>query len=194
MAATKNRDWLCFFSRSGSEINNLSKTLEIYPDAIVTNRQNLEGVNTDLLSVNTFREHKLNSAIWYTLPTKPTVTDYEQILSRFDNPVITLHGYLRIIPKEICEKYEIYNLHPGLIDKYPELKGFNPQERAFKVGYDLAGCVIHKVIPEVDAGELIMGQGVSIKNKTLEEVYAALHICASDLWKSFFTAYNILER
>jgi folate-dependent phosphoribosylglycinamide formyltransferase PurN len=188
------RPWVTFFSQTGTEINNICNTLGVYPDAIITNRLTTEGVNPNLLSTTTFREHKLNRTIWYMLPLKPDVQAYENILSHYDNPVVTLHGYLRIIPKAICEKYEIYNLHPGLIDKYPELKGFNPQERAFKGGYDLAGCVIHKVIPEVDAGELIMGQGVSIKNKTLDEVYAALHACASDLWKSFFTAYNILER
>ena len=187
------RPWVTLFSQTGTEINNLCKALEIYPDAIITNRQNLEGVNTDLLSVNTFRAHKLNSIIWYTLPAKPTAVDYLNILKLFKNPVVTLHGYLRIIPREVCEKYEIYNLHPGLIDKYPSLKGYNPQERAFKEGYKLAGCVIHKVVPEVDAGEIMLSQGVSIENKTLNGVYEALHDVAFDLWKSFFTGYNILK-
>jgi len=188
------RPWVTFFSQTGTEINNLCKALEVYPDAVVTNRQSLDGVNKDLLSVNTFRAHKLNSVIWHALPAKPTAIDYLKVLEQFKNPVITLHGYLRIIPKEICEKYEIYNLHPGLIDKYPSLKGFNPQERAFREGYKLAGCVIHKVVPEVDAGEIILSQGVAIENKTLTEVYDSLHNVAFDLWKSFFTAYNILGR
>ncbi|NBP59198.1 hypothetical protein EBU71_22125 [bacterium] len=188
------RPWVAFFSQTGTEINNLCKALDIYPDAIITNRLNTDGVNKDLLTTTTFREHKLNRTIWYMLQQKPSVASYKEILSHFENPVITLHGYLRIIPKEICEQYEIYNLHPGLIDKYPSLKGFNPQERAFVQGYKLAGCVIHKVVPEVDAGEIMMSQGVSIENKNLKEVYETLHSVAFDLWKSFFTAYNILGR
>lgn len=187
------RPWVAFFSQTGSEINNLCKALEIYPDAIVTNRLTTEGVNVELLTTTTFREHKLNRTVWYMLQAKPTVENYREILSHFKNPVITLHGYLRVIPKEICEQYEIYNLHPGLIDKYPSLKGFNPQERAFSQGYKLAGCVIHKVVPEVDAGEILMSQGISIENMQLKEVYEKLHTVAFDLWKSFFTAYNILK-
>ena len=188
------RPWVCFFSQTGSEINNLCKDLGIYPDAIITNKQTTEGINKDLFTTTTFREHKLNRTVWYVLPQKPTVENYLQVLSNFNNPVVTLHGYLRIMPKEICDKYEIYNLHPGLVDKYPSLKGFNPQERAFKEGYKLAGCVIHKVIAEVDAGAIMMSQGISIEHKSLDEVYACLKQVALDLWKSFFSAYKILNK
>jgi len=188
------RPWITFFSQTGTEIHNLSNDLGIYPDAIVTNNSNISRINSGLRMISEFRANKLNRELWYMLPPKPTATDYESILSHFKNPVVTLHGYLRIIPKEICEKYEIYNLHPGLIDKYPELKGFNPQERAFTQGYKLAGCVIHKVISEVDEGSIIMGQGISIQSMNLDQVYEALHNTALDLWKSFFKAYDILEK
>ena len=188
------RPWVAFFSQTGSEINNICKSLQIYPDAIITNRLTTEGVNLELLATTTFREHKLNRTVWYMLPAKPVAENYTEILSHFINPVITLHGYLRILPKEICEKYEIYNLHPGLIDKYPSLKGFNPQERAFKDGYDIAGCVIHRVTPEVDEGEILLSQGTNIKGKSLSEVYTVLHEVAFDLWKSLFTGYKILEK
>jgi len=188
------RPWIAFFSQTGTEINNICNSLGIYPDAIVTNRFNTDGVNKELLATTTFREHKLNRTVWYMLPQKPTLENYNEILAHFINPVITLHGYLRILPKEICDQYEIYNLHPGLIDKYPSLKGFNPQERAFKEGYNVAGCVIHKVISAVDEGEILLSQGVSIKGLTLPQVYSVLYEVALDLWKSFFTGYKILKR
>lgn len=188
------RPWVTFFSQTGTEIHNLSNALGIYPDAIITNNINMLNVNRDLRAVTEFRTNKLNNEIWYMLSPKPSVKDYEDILSKFDNPVITLHGYLRIIPKEICEKYEIYNLHPGLINKYPSLKGFNPQQRAFTEGYKLAGCVIHRVIPEVDAGEILLSQDVSIEGLNLNGVYEALHDTALDLWKNFFTTCNVLNK
>ena len=187
------RPWVTFFSQTGTEIHDLSNALGVYPDLIVTNKLDFKGVNKELLSTTQFREHKLNKTILTVLPNKPAVEDYVKILKAFYNPIITLHGYLRIIPKEICEKYEIYNLHPGLIDKYPSLKGFNPQERAFAEGYKLAGCVIHKVTPGVDEGEILMSQGVGIEGMTLDGVYGALRDTALDLWKSFFSAYNILK-
>ena len=187
------RPWIAFFSQTGTEIANLCQSLGTYPDAIVTNKQDITGVNKDLINITSFREHKLNQTIWHLLPSKPSIDDYLTILSHFDKPVITLHGYLRIIPKVICEKYEIYNLHPGLIDKFPELKGFNPQERAYKENYKLAGCVIHRVVPEVDAGEILLSQGISIEGLNQNQVYEKLHETAFDLWKSFFTGYKILE-
>jgi len=188
------RPWITFFSQTGTEIAALCQALGKYPHGIVTNKQNMTNVNKDLVNTTSFREHKLNQTFWHILPAKPSIDDYLNTLSSFDNPVITLHGYLRIIPKVVCEKYEIYNLHPGLIDKYPSLKGFNPQERAFREGYKLAGCVIHRVIPDVDEGEILMSQGISIENKTLNEVYDSLRNVALDLWKSFFTAYKILDK
>lgn len=194
MGHIKNRSWICYYSQTGTEIYNLSNAIGIYPDAIVTNGSNLEAMNKDLLAQIQFREHKLNRTLLYFLPHKPVTSDYEKILSRYNNPVITLHGYLRIIPKEICEKYEIYNLHPGLINKFPSLKGFNPQERAFREGYKLAGCVIHRVVPEVDAGEILLSQGISIEGMTLPQVYHTLHNVALDLWKSLFAGYKILDK
>jgi len=187
------RPWVALFSQTGTEIYNLSNALGIYPSAILTNRDSLDGINKELLGLTGFREHKLNETTLHFLPSKPVTSDYKKILKNFNNPVVTLNGYLRIIPKEICEQYEIYNLHPGLIDKYPSLKGFNPQERAFKDGYKLAGCVIHKVTPGVDEGEIIMSQGTNIEGCSLNEVYKKLHQTAFDLWKSFFTGYNILK-
>jgi folate-dependent phosphoribosylglycinamide formyltransferase PurN len=189
------RPWITFFSQTGTEIYDLSNALGVYPDCVVHNKHNNDGVNQKLVELTTFRATKLNMMhCWQHLPPKPSVTNYENILSRYDNPIVTLHGYLRIIPKQICEKYEIYNLHPGLIDKFPSLKGFNPQQRAFTEGYDVAGCVIHRVTPGVDEGEILMSQGIDIKSKTLNEVYDALRVTALDLWKSFFTAYRLLEQ
>lgn len=189
------RPWVTFFSQTGTEIYDLSNALNVYPDCVVTNRQTTEGINQKLIELTTFRATKLNmSHVWCMLPAKPTVENYENVLKNFNNPVITLHGYLRIIPKEICEKYEMYNLHPGLIDKFPSLKGFNPQERAFREGYKLAGCVIHKVTPGVDEGEILMSQGEQISGLNLDEVYVKLRKVALDLWISFLKGYKILNK
>jgi folate-dependent phosphoribosylglycinamide formyltransferase PurN len=188
------RPWIAFFSQTGTEIHNLSNVLGIYPDLIITNKSDLKDINKELLGTIQFREHKLNRTILEYLPNKPIASNYLKLLKKFKTPIITLHGYLRIVPKEICDQYEMYNLHPGLIDKFPTLKGFNPQERAFIDGYKLAGCVIHRVIPGVDEGEILMSQGIGIEGMDLNGVYGALRDTALDLWKSFFTAYKILER
>jgi folate-dependent phosphoribosylglycinamide formyltransferase PurN len=53
------------------------------------------------------------------------------LLEQFPDAIVTLHGWLRVIPAYVCERSRIYNGHPGLITKYPELKGKDPQVRAF---------------------------------------------------------------
>lgn len=187
------RPWICCFSQTGSEIHNLSNALGRYPNAIITNKQTHDTTNTNLLDVTKFREHKLNTIIWHQLQSKPVLADYERILSNYTNPIMTLHGYLRIVPKEMCDKYEIYNLHPGLINMYPELKGYNPQERAFTGGYKKAGCVIHKVTPGVDEGEIMATGEVNIEDLTLVQVYESLHDCAFETWKNFLTDIMCIE-
>lgn len=187
------RPWITFFSQTGSEIYNLSNTMGRYPDAIITNKTDLESVNPDLLSLCKFRTQKLNRNVLYTIPNKPSLNDYKKILSKFKKPFITLHGYLRIIPAKLCSSYEIYNLHPGLITKYPELKGFNPQEKAFKANHEDAGCVIHKVTPGVDEGEIVASGEITIKDQSLAEVYKSLHDCAFDTWINFLAEYKIYQ-
>lgn len=189
------RPWVAFFSQTGTEIYNLIKELDIYPDCIVTNQEDKSKINKNLVDLYTFRETKLNmNDTWVFLPKKPILSNYDKTLRKFNNPLITLHGFLRILPKKICDQYEIYNLHPGLITKYPELKGFNPQERAYAQKYTTAGCVIHRVIPDVDEGPVVKTGEINIEGVELPEVYEKLHKLAFFLWKNFITDDKILEK
>jgi folate-dependent phosphoribosylglycinamide formyltransferase PurN len=179
-------NWIAFFSQSGSELNNIIYHTGRVPAAIITNRQNDDGINASLKLAKD--EGKLN---WITLPKNPELKDYKKALKSFKDPLITLHGYLRIIPKEICKKYKnIYNLHPGLITEYPDLKGKDPQVRAVKAGYNTAGAVIHKVIPAVDEGEIILSHSINIGGLNEEEVIEHLHSLGSVLWYQFFKNYE----
>jgi|TARA_R110000765_G_scaffold357642_1_gene447734 folate-dependent phosphoribosylglycinamide formyltransferase PurN len=168
-------NWVAFFSQTGSEIAHVSERVGRWPNLIVTNRQDgFEKINQKLFSGK--------SRILFT-EKKPDVQRYKEAI-RSDS-IVTLHGWLRIVPEEICGKYEIYNGHPGLITKYPELKGKDPQERAYNDKYKTAGSVIHRVVPEVDAGEILAEEEVDIKDKSLNEVYESLHEISSDLWVEF---------
>ena len=128
------RPWIAFFSQTGSEIVNISKTLGKEPDLIVTNER------PDHL-------RKINEGIelCYMMSNKPTLADYKNILSAYKNPLITLHGWLRIVPEEIATEYEIFNGHPGLITIYPDLKGKDPQMKAFEANYKTKESVIHRL-------------------------------------------------
>jgi folate-dependent phosphoribosylglycinamide formyltransferase PurN len=175
MGGTFNSDrvWIAFFSQTGSEIVELAEKLGRWPDVVVTNRR------PDYLRTI---HPKIEDSRYIILPNKPTVEDYEDILEFYDNPLITLHGWLRIMPAEICRDYEIYNGHPGLVTRYPELKGKDPQIRAYREGYKTAGCVLHKVTEGVDEGEVLDSMEINIEQLTLDEVFLNLREVSSLLW------------
>ena len=172
-------NWVAFFSQTGSEIVNISEEIGRWPDLIVTNRQS--GYD----KINSKISERLNAGKQRMLlvEKKPTVDRYHEAIR--DGAIVTLHGWLRIVPEEICDKYEIYNGHPGLITTYPELKGKDPQVRAYEGKYETAGSVIHEVVPEVDAGKILKEGQVDIKDKSLDEVYGTLHKLSTDLWIDF---------
>lgn len=168
-----SRPWIAFFSQTGSEIANITDALGRGPDFIITNKPPMSDDIDD-------RIDRL-----YHIPNKPKLIDYEEILEAFDNPIITLHGYLRIVPKEICEKYEIYNGHPGLVTEYPELKGKDPQIRAFEGKYEVAGAVIHKVTEGVDEGKVLMEERFNAFNLSLDDLFRILRDRSLYMWCNF---------
>jgi len=178
--------WKTFFSQSGSEIYEISKNIGRFPDAIITNKSfdELDKINPNLL------ESCFERFIF--LPKKPTVEEYREAIRNAD--VITLHGYLRILPPEICGRFKIYNGHPGLITKFPELKGKDPQAKVwykhFEKPYKLHGHVIHEVIPEVDAGKVVSekefySESIYKEFNSLNDYIVRLHKLAIENWVGF---------
>lgn len=183
------KHYAAFFTQTGSEINGIRKALGYDPDLIITNRRDLEGVNAELI-----RDCKSKFVF---LPKKPAEENYRSLIELhpevFNNDIFILSGYLRIIPPFLCEylKGRLYNLHPGLIcenldkDAHEDLKGFNPQEKAFNKGYEYSGAVIHEVTAGVDEGKILAYDKLRIKGMTLDEVYEKLHDLSINLWVKF---------
>jgi phosphoribosylglycinamide formyltransferase-1 len=177
-------DWICFCSQTGSEIVNICKELKIIPIVVVTN-------NRKKLSDTSITFFKANNIIIIDLPFNPTEINY-RVLNRLKSNLYTLHGYLRIIPKSYIrnKKDKFYNGHPGLITKYPELKGKDPQQKAFELQMIEVGSVIHRITPEVDEGEILVESGSRVSDPTnLNEYYDMLKETSLVAWKTFFRNY-----
>jgi len=108
------------------------------------------------------------------------VADFYSTLRGDD--IVTLHGWMRIVPPSVCEAYNIYNGHPGLIDRFPELKGKDPQARS--ESYKVIGSVIHRVTPEIDGGEILF---VSARVNNQTDIFKQLRQTSRDTWESFIT-------
>ncbi|QNL18559.1 phosphoribosylglycinamide formyltransferase [Hyphobacterium sp. CCMP332] len=75
-------------------------------------------------------------------------------LSAAQPDLICLAGFMRLLTPGFVEKWagKLINIHPSLLPKYPGLK---THQRALDAGDAEAGCTVHYVVPEMDAGEII---------------------------------------
>ena len=170
------RPWLTFFSQTGSEIADLSEKLGRWPSRIITNErpEHLRTIDPRIVE-NGF----------VTLPNNPSIENYYSVLDYYKDAVVTLHGWLRIFPSELCGQFETYNGHPGLITKYPELKGKDPQVRAFEGKYKIGGSVIHNVTPGVDEGTVISSKEVNLEGLDIDGIFRILSKTSQSLWIEF---------
>ena len=163
--------WVALFSQTGSEIYNISTRLRKRPSIILTNNDDRSTWHPGLLELNSMFIVGSHKQLMETL------------MADRNNPLVTLHGYLRILPPEIVTQFEVINGHPGDIVKYPELKGKDPQQKAIDLGLPSTGVVLHKAIAEVDAGEILKHQERVIhKGTTTEQLILDLKAIQLDLW------------
>jgi len=170
------KPWITFFSQTGAEIADISEALGRWPDVIVTNERP-EHLRTI--------DPRIEKQGYFTWANKPTEEDYIELLEKYPDAIVTLHGWLRVVPEYVCERSKIYNGHPGLITEYPELKGKDPQIRAFEGKYPVAGAVIHKVVAGVDEGRVLMEERFNAHNLDLDDLFRILRDRSLYMWHSF---------
>lgn len=75
------------------------------------------------------------------------------------NPdVLCLAGFMRVLTPDFVRRFagRMLNIHPSLLPKYP---GLHTHQRALDAGDTAAGCTVHQVTAELDAGP-VLGQAV----------------------------------
>ena len=92
-------------------------------------------------------------------------------LRRHDVEVVALAGYMRLLSAEFIHAWEgrILNVHPSLLPAY---KGLDTHRRAILAGEDYAGCSVHLVTKELDAGPVIAQARVKIRGRDTPETLA----------------------
>lgn len=138
--------WIALFSQTGSEIANLSEALGRFPDIILTTNKNLKAWDKRLSDSSPSQVILIDKH-----------TNHMKYLREFgERALVTMHGYLRIVPEDVCGMHDIINGHPGDVVDYPELKGKDPQKKALELKLPSTGVVLHKAVAEVDAGEILL--------------------------------------
>lgn len=178
--------WIAFFSQTGSEIVELAKSLDRKPTLLVTNNfEEKIKYHPDI--------RNLNISIMYAK--HDMIMNYfrNQKIYNISDTFITLHGYLRVLPSDICGMYKIFNGHPAPVHLYPELKGKDKQEDLYKYKekYDKIGCVVHRVTENLDEGNIIVSVDEPNTLLSVEDSYIKAKPLSLKSWEMFFNNHLV---
>ncbi|MEO5366214.1 MAG: phosphoribosylglycinamide formyltransferase [Magnetococcus sp. WYHC-3] len=69
--------------------------------------------------------------------------------------LVCLAGFMRILTPGFVQHYagRLLNIHPSLLPAFP---GLHVQQRALDAGARFSGATVHFVVPEVDAGPIVL--------------------------------------
>lgn len=87
--------------------------------------------------------------------------------------LVVLAGYDRILAPAFVRRWEdrIMNVHPSLLPAFPG--GLRAQRDALRYGVKIAGCTVHFVTEDVDAGPIIAQAAVPVLPRDDEESLSA---------------------
>ena len=77
--------------------------------------------------------------------------------------LICLAGFMRLFTAEFVQRWygRMLNIHPSLLPSFP---GLDPQGQALRAGVKISGATVHFVIPETDAGPILMQGAVGVRD------------------------------
>jgi phosphoribosylglycinamide formyltransferase-1 len=102
---------------------------------------------------------------------------------------IALAGFMRILSASFVEAWRgrIVNIHPSLLPKY---RGLDTHARAIEAGDEAAGCSVHIVTEELDAGEVLGQAEVLIEaNDTPETLQERVLLAEHALYPKVLNEY-----
>lgn len=103
-----------------------------------------------------------------TIESKPFGKDREAFeramqdeLARHNIDLVCLAGFLRLLTPWFVQQWQgrMINIHPALLPSY---RGLHTHERALADGVKIHGATVHFVIPDVDAGPIIVQGAVTV--------------------------------
>ena len=96
----------------------------------------------------------------------------QAVLEAHHIDLICLAGFMRLLSPGFVEQWQgrMLNIHPALL---PAFKGLDTHKRAIDAGAKVHGATVHFVVPEMDAGPIIMQGAVKVRPDDTEQSLAA---------------------
>jgi phosphoribosylglycinamide formyltransferase 1 len=114
-----------------------------------------------------------------TIESKPYGSDraafeaaLQSALDRNKVDLICLGGFMRLFTAEFVQRWygRMLNIHPSLLPSFP---GLDPHGQALRAGVKISGATVHFVIPETDAGPILMQGAVAVRDDDTADILAA---------------------
>jgi len=86
--------------------------------------------------------------------------------------LVCLAGYMRLLSPYFVAAFpqRILNIHPSLLPSFP---GLESQKQALDYGVKLAGCTVHFVDENLDAGPIVLQAVVPVEDHDTEDTLSA---------------------
>lgn len=149
-------------TKSGKLDANVRVVLTNKPEAGVIERAKKAGIPVEIIPSRGYKNRR-----------EEYDTLVVEALRKYNVDTIALAGWMRILSPVFINAYggRIINLHPAIL---PSFKGHKGIEDAYAYGVKITGCSVHLVVPELDAGPLIIQAAVPVKG-SLEELEEQIH-------------------
>jgi phosphoribosylglycinamide formyltransferase 1 len=129
---------------------------------VVSNREGAPGIDRA-------KERKIATRI---IPSKGLEREtYDRqvvaVLNEYKVDLVCLAGYMRLLSPYFVAAFpqRILNIHPSLLPSFP---GLESQRQALEYGVKLAGCTVHFVDENLDAGPIVLQAVVPVKDEDTE--------------------------
>jgi phosphoribosylglycinamide formyltransferase-1 len=92
----------------------------------------------------------------------------QAVLDQHRVELICLGGFMRLLTAEFVQRWygKMLNIHPSLLPSFP---GLDPHGQALRAGVKISGATVHFVIPETDAGPILMQGAVGVSDHDTSE-------------------------
>ena len=86
--------------------------------------------------------------------------------------LVCLAGYMRLLSPFFVAAFpnRILNIHPSLLPSFP---GLESQRQALEYGVKVAGCTVHFVDENLDAGPIVLQSAVAVRDEDTEETLSS---------------------
>jgi phosphoribosylglycinamide formyltransferase-1 len=134
---------------------------------VVSNREGAPGIDKA-------KERKIPARVIPSKGLEREVYDKQvvAVLNEHKVDLVCLTGYMRLLSPFFVAAFpnRILNIHPSLLPSFP---GLESQRQALEYGVKYAGCTVHFVDENLDAGPIVLQATVPVRDDDTEETLSS---------------------